>query len=75
MAVTSAVCVVVNVRAVAVKLADVAPDGTVIEAGTGSAAALLESVTTAPPDVAALDSVTVHVVVAPGLTFTGLQLS
>lgn len=65
MAVTSAVCVVVNVRAVAVKLADVAPDGTFTEAGTVNAASLLESVTVVPPDPAALDNVTVHVDVPP----------
>ncbi len=59
--------------AVAVKFADVAPDATVTEAGTVSAAALLESVTTMPPVPAACESVTVHEDVPPELRLVGLH--
>lgn len=56
---------VINVPAVAVKVAEVAPDATVTEAGTVSAPTLLESATVIPPDPAALDRVTVQVDVPP----------
>ena len=46
----------------AVTVVEVAPAGTVAEAGTASAAALLARLTVAPPDGAALDRVIVHVV-------------
>ncbi len=59
--------------AVAVKFADVAPDATVTEAGTVSAAALLESVTVIPPVPAACDSVTVHEDVPPEFRLVGLH--
>ncbi len=52
-AVTVADCVVVMVPTVAVKLAEVALDATVTEAGTVSAALLLEIPTTLPPTGAA----------------------
>jgi hypothetical protein len=58
---------------VAVKVAVVAPEATVTEAGTLTAALLLESDTTAPPLGAACDIVTVHVDVLPELTVAGLQ--
>ncbi len=61
------------VPAVAVKLAEVAPDATVAEAGTVSAAALLDSVTVIPPVPAACDSVTVHEEVPPELRLVGLH--
>ena len=61
------------VPAVAVKFAAVAPDNTVTEAGTVSVAWLLESVTPAPPDPAACDSVTAQVAVPPELRLLGLQ--
>ena len=59
--------------AVAVKLADVAPEATVTDAGTVSAAALLESVSATPPEPAACDSVTVQDEVPPELRLVGLQ--
>ncbi len=62
-----------TVPAVAVKLDEVAPDATVTDAGTVSAAALLESVTALPPVPAACDSVTVHDDVSPELRLVGLH--
>jgi len=64
---------VVIVPAVAVKLPDVAPAATVIEDGTVSAAALLESATVIPPDPAACDSVTAQADVPPELRLLGLH--
>jgi hypothetical protein len=64
---------VVTVPAVAVKLAEVAPDATVTEAGTVSAALLLERVTVIPPEPAACDSVTAHADVPPELRLVGEQ--
>ncbi len=61
------------VPAVAVKFAEVAPDVTVTEAGTVSAAALLESVTVIPLEPAACDSVTVHEDVPPEFRLVGLH--
>lgn len=58
---------------VAVKLAVVAPEATVTDAGRLTAALLLESDTTAPPLGAACVIVTVHVDVLPELTVAGLQ--
>jgi len=58
---------------VAVKLAVVAPLEIVTSPGTLSAAALLESITTTPPDPAALESVTVHADVPPGVRLAGTQ--
>ncbi len=72
-AVTTAVCVAVNVPAVAVKFADVAPDATVTDAGTVNAVSLLDSVTAAPPVPAACVRVTVHVEVPPVPRLAGLQ--
>ena len=57
--------------ALAVKLADVAPDATVTDAGTFNAPALLESVTLTPPAPAACVNVTVHADVPPGLRLVG----
>jgi hypothetical protein len=55
----------VTAAAVAVKVAAVAAEATVTEAGTVKAEVLLlERVTTEPPEGAALERVTVHVVVA-----------
>ena len=59
--------------AAAVKLAEVAPDATVTEAGTLKAVTLLERLTLMPPVPAACDNVTVHVDVPPGLRLAGLQ--
>jgi hypothetical protein len=59
------------VPAVAVKLADVAPDATFAEVGTDSAGLLLESVTVAPPEPAACDNVTVQMDVPPELRLEG----
>jgi len=59
------------VPAVAVKVADVAPAGTVIEAATGSVVLLLERDTTAPPLGAAWANVTVPVVLAPEVRLVG----
>jgi hypothetical protein len=61
---------------VAVNVADVAPAGTLSEAGTGSAAVLLDaSVTALPPAGAVWFKVAVHVVAAPEVTLVGLQAS
>ena len=70
---TTAVWLLVIVPAVAVKLAAVAPEATVTDAGTVSAAALLDKVTVIPPDPAVCDNVTVQVEVAPELRLVGLQ--
>jgi len=59
-AVRMAVCVVSTAKAVAVKVAEVAPLATVTEAGTVTAVSLLVSVTVCPPLGAALPSVTVQ---------------
>jgi hypothetical protein len=53
MAVTVAVCVVVMVPRLAVKVAEVLLAGTVTDAGTVSAVLLLESPTVLPPEPAA----------------------
>ena len=55
------------------KFAVVAPDATVTEGGTVRGAALLESVTVAPPEPAALESVTVQADVAPLPNVVGLH--
>ena len=57
------------------KLAEVAPEATVTDAGTESAVVLLESVTAIPPEPAACESVTVHVEAAPELRLVGLHES
>lgn len=57
-------CAVEIVPVVTVNLADVTPDATVTEAGTLSAAALSARVIFCPPDGAALERVTVQVVLA-----------
>ncbi len=61
------------VPAVAVKFADVAPDATVTDAGTVSAAALLERDTAIPPEPAACDSVTVQADVPPEPRLAGVH--
>jgi hypothetical protein len=58
---------------VAVNPAEVAPDVTFTEVGTVSPALLLESVTLAPPEAAACDSVTTHAEVPPELRVVGEQ--
>jgi hypothetical protein len=61
-------------RLLTLNVALVAPAATVTLAGTVAAAVLLlESVTSAPPDGAALDSVTVPVEVLPPVTLVGLS--
>jgi hypothetical protein len=74
-AVTTAVWLVVIVPAVAEKLAEVAPEATVTDAGTESAVVMLESVTAIPPEPAACESVTVHVETTPELRLVGLHES
>jgi hypothetical protein len=71
--VTVAVWLDFTVPAVAVKLAEVAPAGTVTEAGTDRAELLDESVTVAPPAGAACDSVTAQVEVPPEVTVVGVH--
>ena len=60
---------------VALKLAAVAPEATVADAGTASAALLLESATTTPPAGAAPVSVTVQALDAFGPRLAGVQLN
>jgi hypothetical protein len=74
-AVTAAVWLVEIVPAVAVKLAVLEPLETVTDAGTLSVAALLVSVTAAPPAPAAIDSVTTQVDVPPELRLVGAHAS
>jgi hypothetical protein len=63
------------VPAVAVKLAVVAPDGTVTEDGTLRAELLSETATEAPPVGATLDSVTAQLEVAPDAIVAGAHCS
>jgi hypothetical protein len=74
-AVTVAVLPVVMVPAVAEKVAVVAPDATVTEAGTVKVVLLSEIASAKPPDGAALLNVTVQVLAAPEARLEGLQLS
>jgi hypothetical protein len=60
------------VPAAAVNVAVVLPDPTVTEAGTVSAPALLDRVTTAPP---VFDTVTVHVKLPPDPRLAGEHVS
>jgi len=71
LAVTVAVCVDETVPALAVKLAEVAPCGTVMEAGTVSKELPEESATAAPPAGAAAVRVTVQVEDAPEASVAG----
>jgi hypothetical protein len=61
------------VPTVALKVAEALVAGTVTDAGTVTAALLLESATALPPVGAAWLRVTVHVLDAPELTLAGLQ--
>ena len=63
-----------TVPAVAVKLAVVAPDATVTDPGTVSAALFEESPTDEPPAGAVCDNVTVQVEVPPDTTADGEQV-
>jgi hypothetical protein len=74
-AVTVAVWLAETVPLVALKVAVADPAATVTDAGTVSAAALLDSVTLAPPAGAAWFNVTVHVLVELDPRLVGLQLS
>jgi hypothetical protein len=67
--------VAIEAAAVALKLAVVAPEGTVTDAGTESEALLLPRVTTDPPIGAACERVTVHVLTALWPRLLGLQAS
>jgi hypothetical protein len=58
-----------------VKLATLEPFETVTDAGTPSAATLLDSATTAPPDPAEFDSVTTQFEVPPEMRLVGAQTS
>jgi len=73
LAVTAALCVLVSVPAVAVKVAVVAPGVTVTDAGTLKAALLLATATTLPPAGAAWLNVIVQVVEELAFTLAGLQ--
>ena len=72
-AVIVALVLVATALVVTVKLAEVAPDGTVTDAGTVAAALLLERVTTKPAVGAALVMVTVPVDETPPTTVVGLS--
>jgi hypothetical protein len=61
--------------AVAEKVADVVVAGTVMVAGTERPVLLLERVTVAPPEGAALESVTEHAATLPAPRLAGLQVS
>jgi len=74
-AVTTTVWLLEAVPAVAVKLAVVEPLETVTDPGTLSVAALLVSVTAAPPAPAAFDSVTTQVDVPPEPRLVGAHVS
>jgi len=65
--------VIVSVPAVAVKLAEVAPDATLTEGGTVNAVTLLESATVIPPEPADWDNVTEHAEVPTELRVVGLH--
>jgi hypothetical protein len=67
-----AVALVDTLVVVTVKVADVAPAGTVTEVGTFADALLLESETAMPPDDAAALSATVPVADVPPVTLVGL---
>jgi hypothetical protein len=74
--VTVTVCVVATVPAVVLKVVEFVLAGTVTDAGTGSAVALLEpSVTVLPPAAAGWFRVTVHIVDTPMVMLSGLQTS
>jgi hypothetical protein len=74
-AVTIALWLLETVVVVALKVAVIAPDATVIDAGTVKAALLSEIAIVPPPVGAALLSVTVQVLEALGPRVVGLQLS
>jgi hypothetical protein len=74
-AVTVAVTWLVTEEVVAVKVAEVAPAGTVTLAGTCTAEWLLDRLTTAPPLGAASLRVTVPVEEVPPVTVARLKLS
>ena len=65
--------VAIEAAAVALKLAVVAPEGTVTDAGTESEALLLASVTLDPPAGALWERVTVHVLTALWPRLVGVQ--
>ena len=72
-ALTVALWLVVKAPAVAVKVAEVAPAGTVTDAGIVSRALLSDSVTVLPAETASF-KLAVQVMEAPGATVPGLQL-
>jgi len=75
-AVRVTVCVVATVPAVVLKVVEFVLAGTVTDAGTGSAVALLEpSVTVLPPAGAGWFRVTVQIVEMPMVMLSGLQTS
>ena len=63
----------VIVPAIALNVADVAPDATLTEGGTVSNAVSLESVTVTPPEPAPCGSVTVQLATHPEFRLVGLQ--
>jgi hypothetical protein len=63
------------VKALAVKVADIAPAGTVTEAGTERLAFALLTVTASPPAGDGPTKVTVQVADLPGVNVDGLQLT
>jgi hypothetical protein len=72
-AVTTAVAALVTEAAVALKVPDVVPAATVIEAGTVRLAALSDTETVDPPEGAALVSVTMQVLTPPEGRLEGLH--
>jgi len=75
LAVTLAVWSLVMVPAAAVKLAEVAPVGTMTDEGTLRAPTLLDRDTAAPPAAAAFDRLTVQVEEPPDARLPGAQLN
>jgi hypothetical protein len=74
-AVTTAVCALDTVPALAMKLATLLPAATVTDDGTLSDAELLDTTTETPLEPAGLESVTVHVAVPPDVRLVGVQVS
>ena len=66
-----AVCVDATAEVEAVKFAEEAPAEMVMDEGVTTATLLLERLTIAPPEGAAPDNVTVHVLDTPPATLTG----
>jgi hypothetical protein len=72
-AVTTAVCPLDTVPALAVKLATLEPAATVTDDGTLSDGELLDTTTAAPPELAGPERLTVQVAVPPDVRLFGVQ--